>query len=169
MTQIYPRSYLCHLRHLHSVPANAQSFMVFTLPGITVRCTVPLHSISTFWYLASTTTFSVQSHYSPLAGVFLVSAIIAHRRQNLPVFGRNNDTFPQFQAPFHPHPKRQCIPDLFQPFQPFLFLFLQLFPLSYPARRPASSFRRSITVWKSSSPGRGVLQAIYRFSFPFST
>ena len=57
MTQIYTRSYLCHLRHLHSVPANAQSFMVFTLPGITVRCTVPLHSISTFWYLASTTTF----------------------------------------------------------------------------------------------------------------
>ena len=27
MTQIYTRSYLCHLRHLHSVPANAQSFM----------------------------------------------------------------------------------------------------------------------------------------------
>ena len=99
--------------------------------------------------------FSVQSHYSPLAGVFLVSAIIAHRRQNLPVFGRHNDTFPQFQAPFHPHPERQCIPDLFQPFQPFLFLFLQLFPLSDPGTRcPASSFRRSITVWKSSSPGR---------------
>ena len=80
--------------------------------------------------------FSVQSHYSPLAGVFLVSAIIAHRRQNLPVFGRHNDTFPQFQAPFHPHPERQCIPDLFQPFQPFLFLFLQLFPLSYPGTPP---------------------------------
>ena len=28
-----------------------------TQTNTTVRCTVPLHSISTFWYLASTTTF----------------------------------------------------------------------------------------------------------------
>ena len=33
-----------------------QSFIVFTLPGITVSRTVPSPSISTFWYLASTTT-----------------------------------------------------------------------------------------------------------------
>ena len=102
MTQIYPRSYLCHLRHFAFRSGKRSEFYGLHL----TRNHRQMHRTVAFYIHLLVSGlhhhFSVQSHYSPLAGVFLVSAIIAPRRQNLPVFGRHNDTFPSFKPHFIP-------------------------------------------------------------------
>ena len=77
----------------------------------------------------------------PPAGALFKSTINAHRRKNLSVFGRNDDTFPQFQAPFHAHTVRKGISYLLQPLPPFRFLVPSLLPIRFLRPLPGFLFQ----------------------------
>ena len=145
-----------------------QSFIVFTLPGITVSRTVhpPLSPLLVSGLHHHLTIGAIQS---PLTSILLEYTITADGRTDVPITRRNHDTLTRFQPPFQPHPERPDIAYLLYLFRLFSssFRFSNRFISS--ARRPASSFNLFTAESKSSSPASGLLQAIYRFLFPFST
>ena len=132
--------------------------MVFTLPGMMVRCTVPSFSISTsdiwpppplFHPVLSPPPQAFLQHNNRLQEYRYSTVTKEALRYDLPI-----------SAPLHPHPERKDIFLFLQPLPPFLFLILLPFRCTLSARRPASSSDLPPRRQKSASPALGALQAI---------
>ncbi len=146
-----------------------QSFIVFTLPGITVSRTVPSPSISTFWYLPPPPPY----HPVPSVPIDKHSPRIHNNRRREDRCSYNKEepryahpTSAPISAPSGKDGHRLSPPvsSVFSP--PHSVSVTGSFP-PHAARLP--SFNLFTAESKSSSPASGLLQAIYRFLFPFST
>ena len=110
--------------------------------------------------------FSIQRHYSPLAGIPFKSTITAYGNTDIPVTRRHYDTISPISAPhFIPIRKGRTSFISSSLFRLFSSSFCCRSRCTLSARRPASFLRPSTTEAKSASPALGALQAIYRSPF----